>query len=384
VVYRSFFSPGFGGTLEIRERVAILRDLGFSVLVVHGEPSRTELVTSEFGPHVTFRQDNALFDHGPSRLASATRTLRHARACRALTDFVHSTRPRALMVHGERPLKLYLSLQRDVNLFYFRHDAAAASYGSLTQQWKDPWLCRETAARKAILLMIRTLEARRFPAFQNFVANSDFIARIHGVPNAIVQPPPLISVGENSGCRQERNLKRIVFAGRIEHAKGAEQVLRIVRELPNEFSAVLFGDGDERSSLEQSVRSLGLSDRVHFAGRVQPAVVRSAMQRAGVTLIPSLVAEAMPLVAIESLACGTPVVGYDVGGIPELVQPPVGITVARGDSVAAARAIQAICENPTEWQKSSTAARDLAATRFSRANFVDSIRKMLDGAAGGP
>lgn len=94
---------------------------------------------------------------------------------------------------------------------------------------------------------------------------------------------------------------------------------------------VMIGQGHLQPEIERVIGELGLTDRVRLPGRVPLEQLRSYFRDAGVFVLPSTT-EGMPLVVIESLATGTPVVGSAVGAIPDLVVPGVsGYLVEPGD-----------------------------------------------------
>jgi glycosyltransferase involved in cell wall biosynthesis len=82
---------------------------------------------------------------------------------------------------------------------------------------------------------------------------------------------------------------------------------------------VVVGDGPERPALERRAAQLGLTDRVRFVGRVDDEDLPTFYRAADVSLVPSLSLEGFGLVVLESLACGTPVIVTDAGGLPETV-----------------------------------------------------------------
>src|SRR5438105_14076750 len=83
----------------------------------------------------------------------------------------------------------------------------------------------------------------------------------------------------------------------------------------------LVGDGESRGSLERMALQLGLSDNIRFLGKVDDRELVHWYRAADVSVIPSVALEGFGLVILESLACGTPVIGTDVGGIPEALRP---------------------------------------------------------------
>lgn len=90
---------------------------------------------------------------------------------------------------------------------------------------------------------------------------------------------------------------------------------QVVKEIPSKL--VLVGDGPDRSECERLCRELHLCDHVKFLGKQEGLV--EILNAADVFLIPSQ-SESFGLAALEAMACGVPVVGTSVGGLPELIR----------------------------------------------------------------
>jgi len=101
---------------------------------------------------------------------------------------------------------------------------------------------------------------------------------------------------------------------------------------------LIAGDGDERARLEQLARELGLEDVVFLGNQDQPALIALA-NLADVGVFPSR-RDAFPLVPMEVLACGTPIVASDVGGFPQIVADGVGALVPPDDPAALAATVE--------------------------------------------
>jgi glycosyltransferase involved in cell wall biosynthesis len=108
-------------------------------------------------------------------------------------------------------------------------------------------------------------------------------------------------------------------------------------------------------------------------GRLSRAALAARLAAVEVTLVPSTISEAHPLIAIESVLAGTPVVGYTVGGLPEIVTDDVGRLVEVGDIEAAARAVAAV----RTLDRAEVRAR--AVTRFSAARMLDDFVRLYRG-----
>lgn len=383
VVCRHYFSKAFGGCRATRHRVRVLSELGYAPLVVHGDPYDEEVDGFLDAPEVEFVRSEPLFDLSLRRYLSAVRWGAHRRARRMLATLIRQRRPVAVLLIGTRPLRFYLKLQRIAPTALYREDSAAAGK-PWRDLWGDYWLAGETPLRKAALIVRRRWEARRLRRFRLLVLNSQYLARIHGVPHALVQPPPLVGVDPASPTLEHSQRQRglLVFAGRIEQAKGPHDAVRILAQLPEHFSLSMCGEGPMLEHCRALARRLGCADRIDFRGWMPPSAVLRAMRRAWVTLVPSRVDEAFSLVAIESLACGTPVVGYDSGGIAELACDGAGVVVPPSDTAAAARAVLEICESPPRWTIHSNAAFRRAEA-YGPGQFRESMMDLMARLTGG-
>jgi len=161
----------------------------------------------------------------------------------------------------------------------------------------------------------------------------------------------------------------LLFVGRIQPLKAPDVLVRAAAEMiaadPSLRARLrvvicggLSGSGIERAdSLGQLAAELGVSDLVRFeppSSRIQ--LVRW-LQAADLTVVPSY-SESFGLVAIESQACGTPVVAAAVGGLPTAVRDGVsGLLVQGHNPVEWARVLADLLGNPSERQRMSAAAR---------------------------
>ena len=132
----------------------------------------------------------------------------------------------------------------------------------------------------------------------------------------------------------------ILFAGKMTRFKGIDILVEAAatyeNQLPNAIT-VLAGDGEERGNLEAQAHDLGLS-RIFFIGNVPQDELARLYCIADIDLVPSR-REPFGLVAVEAMACGTPVVATNQGGLPDFVNESVGALVNPEDSADLARGI---------------------------------------------
>jgi glycosyltransferase involved in cell wall biosynthesis len=150
--------------------------------------------------------------------------------------------------------------------------------------------------------------------------------------------------------------------GRLTPQKGFDVLLHALVDLP-EVHAVILGEGPDRRRLEQIRDELGLGDRVQLPGSTEdPSEVLNSID----ALVLSSRFEALPLVVLEAMHAGLPVVATDVGSVAEAVIDGVtGLLVPPDDPRALAGAIAQVLD-PNIGQAMGRRAGELARTQFTR------------------
>src|SRR6266542_2292969 len=135
----------------------------------------------------------------------------------------------------------------------------------------------------------------------------------------------------------------LLYVGRLEPIKGLETLLKAMARIGGAARLyIIGGDSDEPSSphaarLRTRVAALGLDRRVRFLGAQPQRRLRYFYAAADATVMPSYY-ESFGMVALEAMACGSPVVASRVGGLTTTVKDGVtGHLVPEGDAAALAR-----------------------------------------------
>lgn len=116
---------------------------------------------------------------------------------------------------------------------------------------------------------------------------------------------------------------KLVSVGRLSEQKGQMLLIEALTELHRrgrDFHLTLVGDGELRPEIERAIAAGGLGAKVTLVGWADEAAVRRHVLAARALVLPSF-AEGLPVVIMEALALGRPVVSTYIAGIPELVQP---------------------------------------------------------------
>jgi colanic acid/amylovoran biosynthesis glycosyltransferase len=144
---------------------------------------------------------------------------------------------------------------------------------------------------------------------------------------------------------------RLVCVGRLCEQKGQLLLIEAAQRLEAQvghFELVLVGDGEMRGEIEGLIMRYNLQAKVRITGRVSSEQLRNEILAARALVLPSF-AEGLPMVIMEAMALGRPIISTFVAGIPELVQPGKhGWLVPAGDVEALFEAMQDCLNSPVD------------------------------------
>ena len=150
----------------------------------------------------------------------------------------------------------------------------------------------------------------------------------------------------DSTDRTDRDDPYLLFFGRLSSEKGVdilvEAFINALPSLPGNLRLVIAGNGPERQGIEDRITAAGPEalGRIELVGFQSGADMRRYTERAILAIASSRWRENMPYSIVEAFALGTPVIGTDIGGIPELVdEGRTGILCEPGDVNSLSQAI---------------------------------------------
>lgn len=176
--------------------------------------------------------------------------------------------------------------------------------------------------------------------------------RLATIPNGVAVDelePPADAVRALRRTLADDDTHLVLFAGRLEYEKGVQTVLHALERLTERVGAMRFliaGVGTYSEELRRLVDELGLGHRVHFTGFLEERELRLHYAAADVAVAPSLY-EPFGLVATEAMACGTPVVVSDTGGLREIVTDGTGLRFPPQDAQQLADRIAEVLSDRT-------------------------------------
>jgi glycosyltransferase involved in cell wall biosynthesis len=200
-----------------------------------------------------------------------------------------------------------------------------------------------------------------------------------GVPTEAVRraAPPRAAARARLGL--PRGAYVVAGVGRLVPIKGFDLLVAalpgVLAQVP-ETHVVLIGDGDERAALQAQARTLGVADRLHVTGSVTDVI--GLLAAADVLAAPSR-NEGMGRVLVEAMALGLPVVGAQVGGIPDVIlDGECGLLLPPDDAEALAAALAELGHDAGRRAKLGAEAR-VRAEAFSTTVAAAAMRSIYDG-----
>lgn len=238
-----------------------------------------------------------------------------------------------------------------------------------------PWpridrLVRFAAPRLAAVVGVSAGSARQV---EGLLGLSPGAARVvpNGVPEPAVRRPLPAPVPAG---------RLVVGAvGRFDRQKGFDVLLRAVADLPA-VHVVLIGDGAERPTLERLVDDLGIRDRVSMPGWSEQA--SGYIRSFDVLVVPSRY-EGLPLVVLEAMLAGVPVVATPVGGVPDAVRDgESGFLVPPDDAPALTAALARLAADPALRGRLAAAAEEHARREFTVGAMTRAYETLYDDVLG--
>lgn len=249
---------------------------------------------------------------------------------------------------------------------------------------------REAAERAAVAMADRIVAASEIELAELVSLYGADAEKIRVIPLGVDTGlfHPLRQADARDALGRDSCQHSVLFVGRIELIKGIDVLLEAVGDLLRDrpdlrrrVCLVVVGgaidpkdDGSESEKfreLHRMVEARGIADNVEFVGSLDQRELALYYAAADICAVPSLT-ESFGLVALEAMACGTPVVATRVGGLQTVVTPESGLLVPPGDAEALGRAIARLIDDQDLRLHLAAGARDRART-FTWAKVADAI-----------
>lgn len=164
------------------------------------------------------------------------------------------------------------------------------------------------------------------PLDMKIIAPSDFVASRLRSDNLRVARVIPNFVRDPGRIAYESNRNALIYVGILEPHKGPDVLLDAFASTTNRHDLILkiVGEGSMKTQLAERAKELGVADRVTITGRIANSELRLLLSKAVASVIPSIWFENCPLVALESLSFGVPILASRIGGLTEIATKEAG------------------------------------------------------------
>ncbi len=232
---------------------------------------------------------------------------------------------------------------------------------------------------KLLLPITRKLwgDAARVIALSSDLANSarqsDASVQIDIVPNGIESD--MFVADPNVQPRQDdkvgANKVKFICVARLVERKGVQHLLQAMAQLDDSVHLTVVGEGNYMANLQAQAEQLNLGNKVRFYGYCPREKLVRLYNLSDAFVLPSM-AESFGMVFVEAMACGLPVIGARVGGVPDIIKDENGILVEPGSVTDVKAAIEKLATNPALREAMGVANRQKAVEQYSWRSVADS------------
>lgn len=179
----------------------------------------------------------------------------------------------------------------------------------------------------------------------------------------------------------------VVCVGTLHEVKGQTHLVdacRILRDRGIAVRCMLIGEGEDRPRLERQIEEAGLGDVVTLMGAATQTEVAETLAAADVLVTPSVPTasgkrEGIPVVLMEAMSSGIPVVASDLSGIPELVvDGESGMLTPPGDAAAIAAALERLAADPGLRQQFAERGRERVLRAFDAHTNARALAELIE------
>ncbi|MCZ2440629.1 MAG: glycosyltransferase [Burkholderiales bacterium] len=288
---------------------------------------------------------------------------------------IHTHTPRTAMIGR------VASLAADLPMIHHVHSPTARD--------SDRWLLNRvnTVVERASLVGVRRLIPVSRSLEKDLLGRGWPAARIRVVPNGVPTPAAQLAprlrpegewvIGSMALYRPRKGLEILVEALAALRSGGRRARLLAV----GAFETPVYEE-----QIKQHAERLGVADAIEWAGFTSE--VNRALARMDAFVLPSLYGEGMPMVVLEAMAVGVPVVATRVEGIPEvLTDGRTGLLVAPGNATALATALGGLMDGDHDWHEMRAAAHEVQRMHYSDHSMARALaavyESVLESSTGG-
>jgi glycosyltransferase involved in cell wall biosynthesis len=169
----------------------------------------------------------------------------------------------------------------------------------------------------------------------------------------------------------------LLFSGQAVTGKGLEVLVAALSGLAGDWRLTVLAEGPRLAPARAAAAAAGLSSRIDFMGWTSQSAMREHYRTADLLVIPSVWDDPVPLVGLEAMSFGTPLIGFAVGGIPDyLLHEETGLLVRETTAAGLLAALTVAIGDPQRLSSWGYAARKLVATEHTKATHLAAMGRI--------
>lgn len=213
------------------------------------------------------------------------------------------------------------------------------------------------------------------------VPNGVNVRKFHNAPTSVISTEATglaaESEVEKSRIRLQSNGRTIISVSRLVKKNGVGDLIQAMKFLSSDVQLVIAGIGELEAELKQCAVSLNLSDRVHFLGNVNHSELSKYLWASDVFCRPSL-SEGLGNAFLEAMAAGVPIVGTNIGGIPDFLKDgETGLFCKVNDPKDIAHQIKRILDDPALAEKLRVNGKKLVEEKYNWEVISEKMKNIL-------
>ncbi|MDQ8173856.1 MAG: glycosyltransferase, partial [Gemmatimonadota bacterium] len=283
----------------------------------------------------------------------------------AVAQLMRAHKTDVLHTHGYRPDVIHGGVARSLGRAH-----VTTLHGFVGGSWRGrlyEWLQVRAAVRADAAIAVSAPIAAR-------LARAGGAATTHLLRNAVAPDPSALP---RDAARAALGLPADAFlvgwVGRLSHEKGPDVFLEALALAGDWAHGVIVGDGPLRESLVRQAQRHGIAHRLHFTGlRAQASRYLAAFDVLALTSR----TEGTPMVLLEAMWAGVPIVATAVGGVPDVLGTDDALLCKGGDAVAIAQAFTTLSYDQELSLRLTRAARTRVTDAFSMNRWIDQHASM--------
>ena len=168
----------------------------------------------------------------------------------------------------------------------------------------------------------------------------------------------------------------LLYIGRLSKEKGIFDLVKAMKD--NKEKLLIAGSGPEKEKIDKLIKEEKLTKRVKLLGQLKPTEVKEYVRKAHAVVVPSVWYENCPYSVLETIAIGKPIIGADIGGIPELViDGENGLLFESGNSKDLSKKISELYSNKKLYKKFCENSKKIS-KQYDKNKYYENLMKIYN------